>query len=268
VLINPTIGGIMTLKTKLISGLGFLFLIIFTLVGFCSYYVGRLGQESENILRANYDSLVYTRNMLSSLDDMKTSIPFEMPDTGRSGVISDYYMRLFDSGRKLFEANLKLENGNITEIREQEYVSELNGEYDSFLELCNQIKNGVAEKSAYVNDFLPAHERLKRLINAIYDVNIEAVVRKSQLARASSSKFTNSMAVIGTICILLTFAYLWYFPVYISTTMKYLSERMKKLLKSRGLTLDIKTNDEAIVILHGINLLENMLESGQSEKNN
>jgi len=256
----------MTLKTKLILGLGFLFLIIFILVGFCSYYVGTLGQESENILRANYDSLVYARNMLSGFDDMKTSIPMEIPDTGQVGTISDYYARLFKSGRKIFEANLKLENGNITEIHEQEYVTRLNGEYDSFLKLCNQINNGAAEKSAYVNDFLPAGERLKQSINAIYDVNMEAIVRKSHLVKANSSKFTNSMAVIGTICLLLAFAYLWYFPVYISTTMNYLSERMKKLLKSSGLTIDIKTDDEAIVILHGINLLENKLESGQTEK--
>jgi len=247
----------MTLKTKLILGLGFLFLIIFILVGFCSYYVGRLGQESEDILRANYDTLVYARNMLTGLDDMKTSIPLATPDIGSGEAISDYYMRLFESGRNSFEANLKLESGNITEIHEQEYVTKLSGEYDSFLKVCDQIKKGPTGKSVYINDFLPACERLKQSINAIYDLNMEAVVRKSQLAKFSSSKFINSMAVIGTICILLAFAYLWYFPFYISTTLGYLSERMRNLLKSRGIALDIKTNDETIVILHGINLLEN-----------
>lgn len=249
----------MTLKKKLILGLGFLFLIIFTLVGFCSYYVGRLGQESENILRANYDSLVYARNMLSGLDDMKTSIPVNMPDAGLGGTISDYYMRLFESGRNSFETNLKLQNNNITEIHEQEYVARLNSDYDSFLKLSNQMKKGSAGKSAFINDFLPACERLKQAINAIYDVNMQAVVRKSQLAKASSSRFINSMAVIGTICVLLAFAYLWYFPVFISTTLNYLSERMRNLLKGAGIALDIKTNDEAYVLLHGINLLENKL---------
>jgi hypothetical protein len=46
----------MTLKTKLSLGLGFLFLIILTLAAFCSYYVGKLGQESDNILKDNYYS--------------------------------------------------------------------------------------------------------------------------------------------------------------------------------------------------------------------
>jgi len=59
----------MTLKTKISGGLGFLFLIILTLAVFCSYYVEKLGQESDNILKDNYYSIVYSKNMLSALDD-------------------------------------------------------------------------------------------------------------------------------------------------------------------------------------------------------
>jgi hypothetical protein len=95
---------------------------------------------------------------------------------------------------------------------------------------------------------------------------MQAVVRKSQLVKTNSSRFINSMAVIGTICLLLAFGYLWYFPVYLSTSLSYLSEKMKKLLNGSGITLDIKTNDEAYIILHGINLLENKLTAEQEEK--
>jgi two-component system, NtrC family, sensor histidine kinase KinB len=249
----------MTLKTKLIIGLGFLFLIIFTLVGFCSYYVGRLGQESENILKANYESLVYAREMLSGLDDIKTSMSVNIPGANRAETKSDYYERLFDSGKKQFETNLSLEKNNITEIHEQEYVDTLSKEYDSFMKLCAQIKNVAVRYSIYFDDFLPASERLKKSIDSIYDVNMQAVIQKSRSAKESASRFINSMAVIGTICLLLAFAYLWYFPVYISTTMTYLSDKMKGLLKTAGLVLDVKTNDETIVILHAINLLQNKM---------
>jgi len=247
-------------------GLGFLFLIIFMLVGLCSYYVGGLGQESENILKANYDSIVYSRNMLSGLDDMKTSMPIDIPDSGRVGTMSDYYLRLFESGKNLFETNLKAENNNITEIHEKEYVERLNNEYDSFMKLCLQMKNGLAGNSMYFNDFLPACERLKQSINAIYDVNMQAVVRKSQLAKADSSKYINYMGIIGAICLLLAFAYLWYFPFYIFTSIRYLADRMIKLVKDSGMTLDIKTNDEDSVILYGINLLSNRLGIPQDEE--
>jgi NtrC-family two-component system sensor histidine kinase KinB len=249
----------MTLKTKLILGLGFLFLIIFALAGFCSYYVGRLGQESDNILKDNYYSVVYSRNMLSGLDNMKTSITSTMYNTDRVATMSDYYLRLFESGRKVFETNLKAENNNITEVHEKEYVEKLNQDYDSYLKLSLQMKSGPVKNSVFFNDFVPACEKLKKSINAIYDVNMQAVVRKSQMAKHDSSSFTDSMAIIGSICLVLALAYFWYFPIYISTTLSYLSERMRNLLKSSGVVFDIKTNDEAYTILHAINLLENKL---------
>ena len=85
----------MTLKTKLSLGLGFLFLIILTLAAFCSYYVGKLGQESDNILKDNYYSIVYSKNMLSSLDDMRTSISSTLYNASHAGKMSDYYLEAF-----------------------------------------------------------------------------------------------------------------------------------------------------------------------------
>jgi len=249
----------MTLRTKLILGLGFLFLIIFTLAAFCSYYVGQLGQESDNILKDNYYSIVYSKNMLSGLDDMKTSMTSTTYNTGRGGTMSDYYVRLFESGRNVFETNLKAENNNITEIHEKEYVETLNQDYDSYMKLCSQMKSGLGGSSVYFDDFLPACERLKKSINAIYDINTQAVVRKSELVKHDSSRFINYMAIIGSICLLLALGYLWYFPVYISTTLSYLSEKMKNLLKGSGVAFDIKTDDEAYIMLHAIGLLETKL---------
>ena len=48
----------MVLKTKLSMGLGFLFLIIFALAFVCSYYVEKLSDEADRILKNNYDSIV------------------------------------------------------------------------------------------------------------------------------------------------------------------------------------------------------------------
>ena len=107
------------------------------------------------------------------------------------------------------------------------------------------------------NDFLTASEKLKQSIDSINDVNMQAVVRKSNLTKHDSARFKNSMVMIGAICFILALGYFWYFPVYISTTISYLSDRMKNLLKSSGIIFDIQTNDEAYIILQAINLLEN-----------
>ena len=245
----------MKLKTKLILGLGFLFLLIFALAAFCSYYVGTLGRESDNILKDNYASLVYSRNMLAGLDDMKTSVTSTLYNN--SDVSSQYYQKLFDSGKSLFGTNLKAESGNITEIHEKEYVETLNRDYGTYLDLCSRMRGGAGASQAYFAEFLPACEKLKQTVNAIYDVNMEAVVRKSQLAKSDTARFLNSMAIIGSLCLMLALVYFWYFPVYISTTLSHLAGKMGNLLKGLGINLDTETDDEAYVMLHAINLLEN-----------
>jgi len=68
------------------------------------------------------------------------------------------------------------------------------------------------------------------------------------------------MAMTGAICLVLALGYFWYFPLYISSTLSYLADKMKELLKKTGVELDMKTNDEADIILHSISLLEHRVD--------
>ncbi len=249
----------MALKKKLTLGLGFLFLIIFILVIFYSYYIGKLSQDAENILKDNYNSLVFSKNMISALEDMRTaisSIVFNPTDDKKT---SDYYLKLFEAGRTEFENNLKSENNNITEIHESEYVATINEGYVLYADLCLRIVKGEGSRALYFNEYQPAFETLKHAINNINDINMQAVERKGQTAKHDSARIINLMAIIGSLCLLLAFFYFWYFPFYISNSIAYLSGRMKTLLEKSGIVLDIKTKDEAFIILQGINLLENKL---------
>ncbi len=109
----------MVLKTKLSLGIGFLFVIIFVLAGFCSYYIQKLSQEADNILKDNYNSLVYAKNMFSALDDMNTAVNNLILNPNTSNKSADYYLKLYESAKVEFEKNLKDENNNITEINEK-----------------------------------------------------------------------------------------------------------------------------------------------------
>jgi hypothetical protein len=266
ILTDLKFGGVMVLKTKLSIGLGFLFAIIFTLAFFCFYYVGKLSEEAGNVLKDNYDSIVYSGNMLSAIDDIRTSVSSTIFNPGDSKKSSDYYSRIFEAGRTLFEKNLKAENNNITEIHEQDYVDTLNRDYAVYLDLCTKIKNGSGSPSMYFNEVLPCYEKLKESIHNINDVNMQAVVRKSLITKQQAENVKNQMALIATVCLILAFGYFWYFPFYISNTISYLSKRITELLRKSGITFDINTNDEAFVILQSINLLENKLGLDSPQK--
>ena len=256
----------MVVKKKLSLGLGFLFFIIFVLVIFCSYYIGKLSQEAGNILKDNYNSLVYSKNMTSSLEDLRTAISSIIFSQTENQKTSDYFGQLFEKGRTEFEKNLSAENKNITEIHENEYVDAINKNYDMFLRLYRRIKTGSGNNALYFNEFQPAFEKLKQSIDNIHDVNMQAVVRKSQMTKRDSKRTNNYMAAIGVFCLILAFGYFWYFPFYISNSISYLAEKMKQLVKRMGMTLDIKTVDEFYFILQAINLIENKYFGENKEK--
>lgn len=247
----------MTLKKKLSLGLGFLFIIIFVLTIFCSFYIGKLSLEAGNILKDNYNSLVYSKNMISSLENLRTAITNMIFNQTGTKKASDYFGLIFEKERADFEKNLDEENRNITEIHENIYVEAINKNYDIFLKFSQRIKAGSGSNLLYFNEFQPAFEQLKQSINRIHDINMQAVERKSQLTRHDSEKISNYMAGIGAFCLILAFAYFWYFPLYIANSISHLAGKMRQLLKSLNIALDINTDDELFVILQAINLIEN-----------
>lgn len=249
----------MTLKRKMSWGLGFLFLIIFSLELFYSVQLGRLSQDAENIVKDNYNSLVYSRNMFSALEDMGTAIGRIVFNPAEGGPASAFDLKLYETGRASFEDNLRSEKGNITEIRERDYVDSLVKDYGLFAEIASRTIQAKGAGGLYLSEYQPASEKLRQTIGRIFDLNMQAVERKNQTAKRDSARIINLTAGIGIVCALLAFAYFWYFPFYVSHTIAYLAERMKGLLEKAGLALDLKTNDESFIILQGINLLETKL---------
>ncbi len=199
---------------KLSLGLGFLFAIIFVLAGYCSYCVFNLGRDADSILNYNYNSMKYSRNMISALDDVRTAISSIVMDSNGVKGISEYNLRLFESGKNAFESNLKAESGNVTEIHEKEFVEQLKHDYGLYLRICLQIKSGTPAPSSYFNDFQTAGVKLKQSVNSIYDINMQAVVRKTDITRRDSESFIISMGIIGFICIILVFFYYSYFGIF------------------------------------------------------
>ena len=83
----------MRLKTKLIIGLGFLFLVILVFGILSIASINRLKNNADQVLKNNYETLVYNNNMLEALNRLPA-------DTG---------------AWRVFEDNLRQQEANITE---------------------------------------------------------------------------------------------------------------------------------------------------------
>ena len=249
----------MSLRRKLTVGLVLLFLIIFALVIYGSLEIQRLATDSKAIVKDNYESLVYCKGMLLALDDMKTALTDEIIDGG-AGHLTQPDAQLFSNGKEIFELNLTKEQGNITEIHEQDYVDELANAYRSFLSRGASMGQIKGRSITDYRDVLAAYMAARQTISRIDDVNMEAIQRKNVAAIADSSKMITSFAIVGSLCLMLAFFYFWYFPFYMSNSLSYLTEKMKALLQNMGINLDTQTKDEAFIMLNAINLLENRLQ--------
>lgn len=249
----------MTIKKKLTLGLGLLFLIIFVLVAAGSYEIGKLSADSANILKDNYDSIVYAHDMSTALDDMMTAAGSRVVNPAVPNQPEDFHANLFAAGRAVFEKKLKAENGNVTEVHEREYVDKLNADYDVFLSLGLRIMSGEGNAALFFGELQPAAVVLKRSIDNIHDVNMQAVERKSRVSKQDSARIIVAMAVLGFVCLALAFFYFSYFPSYVSNTLAYVSARTRDLLKKANIAFDIRTDDEAQVLRHAVDLLDDAL---------
>ena len=137
------------IKTKLTLGIGLLFALIIILGAVSARYVNLLKSDTENILRANYNTLEYTGKMLVYLDSNNTN--------------------LIDS----FETNLKLQEANITEKGEKE---------------STQMVRNVFELLKMKPDSVQLKSKLRQLIYQVMDVNMNAIEKKNLMAKQTSER--------------------------------------------------------------------------------
>jgi PAS domain S-box-containing protein len=182
----------MKLKTKLSLGLGFLFIVILVFGTLSIYYINRLGNDFENVLKNNHESLVYCNNMLKALED----IPAKPGAT------------------KLFENNLLKQEANITEPGEGEATHELRKNFTELLA-------NPADSSNY--------PQLRQSIQVINDLNQQAILRKNAVAQKTAADAKLWLTVIFTVLILIALTFVYNLPGIISAPIAKLSEGIREI---------------------------------------
>ncbi len=164
----------MKIKTKIRLGLIFLLAIIITLAGTGSFYINHLADLSSTILKDNYESLEYGKNMIQALDEKDDQISI-----------------------KKFETNLVKEEHNITEVGENEAASELR-------QVFEQYKAGQRDDKT--------EALLRQKVLHMQDLNMQAIFRKNQAATTTTKRVFAYITILGTLCFLLSFTFVINFP--------------------------------------------------------
>ena len=221
----------MTIKSKLALGLWFLFIVILLLGGLGSYYLKINSDLSSRVIKDNYESLLYSRNMMESLDDPSLlQNPEEL---------------------KEFEQQLILQEQNITEFGEKELTRQLKVYF-------TQLKN---TDPGHLPALASCKNLLKKTLYKITDLNMQSIVRKNKIARQDSNNAVLYMAIICTVSILIAFTFILNFPGYIAGPVRELTESIKQIAaRDYSQRLHFKSNDEFGELAEAFNAMAQKLD--------
>ncbi|MET3979025.1 signal transduction histidine kinase [Mucilaginibacter sp. UYP25] len=184
----------MSIKNKLRAGISFLFLLALLCSGLAIYYLQQLSNDTREILKDNYHTLTYTKNINKLLD---------APD-------SKYPNRLKD-----IQTNISAQQRNITENGERVLTDSLQSLFVQY-----QLAPSNQEKRSAIS------LHLRNLMDEINTLNMNAIQIKDNKANNTSKNALILIAFIGTFCFLVAFTFMVNFPGYIATPIRELTTSM------------------------------------------
>ena len=216
------------LKTKLSLGLIFLFLVIllFGILGI--FYINRLSNDAQLILKNNHESLVYANNMLTALENLKV----------RKDALEQ------------FAANLKLQQKNITETGEKEATELLTKNFGELLSNPEDPSN---------------YPEIRRSLYRILDLNEMAILRKNETAKKTADQAKLVLTIIFTILTLIAFTFIFNLPGIISSPIRSLSEGIAEIAnKNYSKRIYLKQSDEFGDLANAFNIMAGKLYEYES----
>ncbi|MGZ3778480.1 MAG: ATP-binding protein [Mucilaginibacter sp.] len=187
----------MTIKNNLRAGIGFLFVVASLSSGLAAYYLYRLSEDEKAILKDNYRSLVFSKNMDEALD--LPNIPLVIQ-------------------QQIIEKNIMAEEGNITEPGEKAMADSL---YSNFLQFRESEDKPLQRAVCRAN--------MKIAIYGIMSVNMKAIYHRNKVANENARAAILVVLAIDTFCIITALIFLVKFPGYITNPINQLTQGIKEI---------------------------------------
>lgn len=196
-----------SVKNKIRLGTIFLFSLVVLSGGFSIFYLARVKTQSENILKANYESLGYAHQMQIALDS-----------------IESHKASYVDS----FRSQLQHQEDNITEKGEAVVTNELE---TSFHRLTHGDSSAVKDVRFYLQKIL--------------QINMEAMKAKNENSRKSAQNVLTFLITIVLLIFIAAFTFVVNFPSVITSPIEKLTAGIKEIAnKNYSYRVHIDSKDE------------------------
>ena len=214
-----------SIRTRFTMGMIFLFLIILILAVFSGYYVNKLSEKTSAILKENYLSVVYSREMSDGImrinQEMTTS--FLMNRTSDSGKIT------IELG--LINKSLLAEKNNLTEPGEDKLVQDIETEYNEYrVTVIRMLKSSLSAEGMLSLQIKSGVLYEKLLL--LSQMNGNAIQSKTDDAKSYSNRALTQMTILASFCFLIGMSFTFSFASYFSQRFFQLYNGIKEIVSS------------------------------------
>jgi two-component system, NtrC family, sensor histidine kinase KinB len=247
-----------SIRTRFMLGMIFLFLIILVLSVFSGYYINKLSDKTGAILKENYLSVVYAREMSEGIMNLNQEI-----------TISYLENRKPDSARinkeiSLINQSLVSEKNNITEPGEDKLVSGIEADYIEYND--SLLAFNKSRKSTAGLLFLQTKSGdLYQKLSILSQMNGKALEVKTDDAKAFAGSTLTKMTILATLCFLIGMSFTFSFASYFNRRFFQLYHGLKEVVSSNfDHKLFIDGKDEFYEISLVVNeMAENLKKNNQ-----
>jgi NtrC-family two-component system sensor histidine kinase KinB len=214
-----------SIRTRFTLGMIFLFIIISVLAVFSGYYLNKLSNKTSAILKENYLSVVYAREMSEGIMNINQEITTcfltkRVPDS-------------LKIAKELKQINQSLlsEKNNFTEPGEDKLVSGIETDY---IEYRDSLQTFIKfPKSS--TDLLYLQNKsgsLYHQLSILSQMNGKALEVKTDDAKASSQSALTKMTILATMCFLIGMSFTFSFAAYFNRRFFQLYHGLKEIVLS------------------------------------
>jgi two-component system, NtrC family, sensor histidine kinase KinB len=211
-----------SIRSRFALGMTFLFLIILILSVFSGYYLNKLSSKNSAILKENYLSVVYARDMSEGVRIINREVTTCFLEHRKPDSLKVY--KALGQIDKSFQAA----KNNITESGENDLVSGIEEEFTQYRNSVNNLlRTNASEKEILLLQDKSGKINEKLLI--LSQINGSAMETKTEDAKAYSKRALTQMTVLATICFIVGLSFTFSFSSYFRQRFNQLYDGIKEI---------------------------------------
>jgi signal transduction histidine kinase/HAMP domain-containing protein len=188
-----------TLRGRLLLAQTPLVAAVLVLAGLALQTVRSLGSAAQDILKDNYRSVVAAQRMKEAAERIDSAALFIVAGEPEKAA------RQIEANRRVFDAELRVQEENVTEPGEREASADLRARWEDYqarLRAYSTLPPAEA-RTAYFPSLEPQFLALKGAADHILEMNQAAMVRKSDRAKAVAHRLEVSTALSAALALVL-----------------------------------------------------------------